>query len=415
MDNLGKIIEKITKPRHEEDFIDRLNYSITVGILLAAAFTIIAKEYGGDPIQCWLPAELASQKGWEEYAEDYCFVENTYYIPLEQNIPYSTKHRGNVELTYYQWVPFLLILQALMFTFPHIFWRMLNWLSGIQIRAIITMACSTDRLAPDGKEVSEVADAVALHLHTALRSKQKFHYLFQTHPFLIISRLIRLSYLCFIYLTTKLLFIGNAVLQYWLLNFYLGASGYDMTMALLSHQTWESTGYFPRVTMCDFRVRGIGNRHTHTIQCVLMANMFNEKIYIGLWWWILIVLTLTCLNFIYWLFVLHNGDSKYKFLVAILRLGQPKNKILEHSMNGFMRYVGADGILVTRLMAQNAGEIITSMIIARLYDLYIQDEAPRNTSPIDNRMMYSTTNVPHLDSPDEKTKDGAGFAYVPFS
>lgn len=63
---------------------------------------MVLQDYGGDPIQCWLPAELASQKSWEQYAEDYCFVENTYYIPLEQKIPQSEKHRNEKMITYYQ-------------------------------------------------------------------------------------------------------------------------------------------------------------------------------------------------------------------------------------------------------------------------------------------------------------------------
>ncbi|VDO16263.1 unnamed protein product [Brugia timori] len=43
MDKLSIVIESLTKPRYEEDFVDRLNYHITTLILLIAAFTIIAK------------------------------------------------------------------------------------------------------------------------------------------------------------------------------------------------------------------------------------------------------------------------------------------------------------------------------------------------------------------------------------
>lgn len=43
MDRLAKLIESITKPRYEEDFIDRLNYHVTGYIILIAAFVITAK------------------------------------------------------------------------------------------------------------------------------------------------------------------------------------------------------------------------------------------------------------------------------------------------------------------------------------------------------------------------------------
>lgn len=43
MDQLGSLIQSITKPRYEEDCVDRLNYRITSYIILLAAFTIIAK------------------------------------------------------------------------------------------------------------------------------------------------------------------------------------------------------------------------------------------------------------------------------------------------------------------------------------------------------------------------------------
>lgn len=73
MDKLGSFWDYLSRKRNEDDFVDRLYYKVTPRILLVCALIIFAKEYGGNPIQCWAPADWIGP--WTEYANDYCFVE----------------------------------------------------------------------------------------------------------------------------------------------------------------------------------------------------------------------------------------------------------------------------------------------------------------------------------------------------
>uniref|UniRef100_A0A914UWU2 Innexin n=1 Tax=Plectus sambesii TaxID=2011161 RepID=A0A914UWU2_9BILA len=100
MGKLEEFLKSTYKPRYEEDSVDRLNYRRTSAILVFAAALISAKSYVGEPIQCWVPAHFTD--GWEEYVENYCFVENTYWVKMENELPNSVAERQKLQLSYYQ-------------------------------------------------------------------------------------------------------------------------------------------------------------------------------------------------------------------------------------------------------------------------------------------------------------------------
>ena len=54
---------------------------------------------------------------------------------------------------------------------------------------------------------------------------------------------------------------------------------------------------FPRMTKCNFyRYGGSGTLETIDALCVLSMNIINEKIYIFLWFWFILVAVITGIN-----------------------------------------------------------------------------------------------------------------------
>lgn len=51
-----------------------------------------------------------------------------------------------------------------------------------------------------------------------------------------------------------------------------------------------------RMTLCEIYIREVGTTHPYLIQCVLRINLFNEIIFICVWYWLLFVICVTLLD-----------------------------------------------------------------------------------------------------------------------
>ena len=104
------------------------------------AILVSTRQYFGEAIHCWCPEVCAVNH--EKYANLYCWVDDTYYVPFDERMPQNDEGRER-KITYYQWVPIILMLQSLMFLAPYAIWQMLNARSGINISAIIEAALTS--------------------------------------------------------------------------------------------------------------------------------------------------------------------------------------------------------------------------------------------------------------------------------
>jgi hypothetical protein len=57
---------------------------------------------------------------------------------------------------------------------------------------------------------------------------------------------------------------------------------FELLEKIINGKGWDTgSRIFPKISMCDFRIREVGNpkvSHRYTVQCVLPINLFNQQI-----------------------------------------------------------------------------------------------------------------------------------------
>ena len=177
--------------------------------------------------------------------------------------------------------------------------------------------------------------------------------------------------------------VGNAVGQLFGLNYALGAEalgvhflfyGVQIIRALASGVDINSgSKVFPRVTMCDFDIRQMSNEHRYTIECALPINLFNEKIFIFLWFWLVGLTLMNFLSLIAWissLFAMNRTSYIKKYLSISERMRRtPLDR--KHLKCFTELYLRQDGVFAVRMLSKNTNDVVVAEIVCKLWDHFI--------------------------------------------
>ncbi|CAD6196767.1 unnamed protein product [Caenorhabditis auriculariae] len=395
------------------DIIAGLHSFVTSNLLIGLAVLVSYKQFGGKPIECMVPMDFTS--AWAQYAENYCWSQQTYYIPFDSPIvevvtqsedyidaislhahdgttgaPKVVK-KGGQKVSYYQWMPFFLLFEAACFRFPCLIWKYFASQSGMQVGEILRMASDQDNAVPEAKRAN--VHALSVHLQGVLRFQKRLKFKnIVPHRFLRFLNLkYSIYYVTFIYFLAKIAFLLNVGLQANLLNRYLLPQeyrkhfGFDLWKSLLTpdhNNTWEQTGVFPRVTLCDFEVREMGNLQSYTVQCVLLLNLMTEKIFLILWAWYLILGAFTFCNLVSWVVAVFNFTSIEHFVLNHLEMCEiPFDKTnlqnREHVTRFINKYLGMDGSFLLQLIGQHADVVFTTELVGSLFKSHYEIEERR--------------------------------------
>jgi hypothetical protein len=312
---------------------------------------------------------------------------------MYDEIPENISERQDAEITYYQWVPLILLFMAFLFKLPNVVWRIFNGGSGLNLDKIVLFAEQSQLASPEEREKSirSLANFVDKWLDSNVeRNWNVFNRTKQQ-----ISR-----YLCFfcnkkagkylvaLYLFVKVLYVFNAIGQVFLLNAFLSTSfnfyGFEFLQNLNSDRPWRESPRFPRVTLCDFQIRQLQNVQRFTVQCVLPINLFNEKIFIFIWFWLIFIAILAVYNFFMWIYIVMFNANKVQYVKKYLKINNELHTSFDKKLCAKFaeNYMRDDGVFVLRVIAKNSTDLVVTDLVKELWNLYKNKQNTRKSDDV---------------------------------
>lgn len=272
-----------------DNYAFRLHYRFTVIALISSLILATCKEFFGNPIRCHsVDGSIPS-----DVLDTFCWVQSTYSLPdlwhkqvgVDGEVIYPgvggyRKGMPRVFHRYYQWVGFMLFLQAVCFYIPRYLWK--TWEGG----KVAMLILGLNKPCLDCKEKDSKISQLVEYISASMGS----HKLYAA---------------CYIF--CEMLNFVNIVGQIYLTDRFLGYEFSNYGVRVLQfiqmdqeNRTDPMIEVFPRITKCDFLRYGFGaNIENKDALCVLPLNIVNEKIYTFLWFWFILIAVITTINLIY--------------------------------------------------------------------------------------------------------------------
>lgn len=273
-----------------------------------------------------------------------------------------------------------------LFVLPWALWKALNRRAGIDIGIIIQGALESQRA--HYADIRERSMTYSVHLLRRYLLAHRSRYVGCCAP--VRRGLDRLccfagrfsgNYLAFTYLFIKALYTINAIGQLFLLDMLLGHEYHLYGVHVLMHFTMGTklgeAHHFPRITLCDYQIRQLTNVQTYTVQCTLPINLFNEKIFAILWFWLVFVSLITLLNFIAWTLRCVYWPQQYYFVKRQLRAMEVGQRNAAALKKFAVTYLRRDGLFILRLISKNAGDLVAAEMLVSLWEGFMPSASIR--------------------------------------
>uniref|UniRef100_T1IHE1 Innexin n=1 Tax=Strigamia maritima TaxID=126957 RepID=T1IHE1_STRMM len=320
-----------------DNFIFLLHYRFTALILTTAAILVTSTQHFGKPITCGPPPPALTI----ELLNNYCWTRSTFsLVEQRRDDPHPGVNTAKdsdpiFHHTYYQWVWLVLSLQAAMFYLPRYIWKTI-----------------------DGGRMSHLVKG----LTEPLCEKESMSVRISILGQYVLTNWNKMNNWAYAYFMCEILNFLNVIAQIYVIDAFLGGSFTTYGLRVVQYGLLEQENrndsmmvVFPRVTKCGFKNFGpSGNVQVHDAICVLPLNIINEKIYVFLWFWLVLLFIPTGIVLLY----------------RILLLVCPKLrvKVLRWQYQCFISDSGLriGGWLFLNLLAKNVDSLALSMLLEEL-------------------------------------------------
>ncbi|GFT46218.1 innexin shaking-B [Nephila pilipes] len=259
---------------------------------------ITSNQLVGHPIRCDHSQESSVLS--EQMINQYCFISGTFLISTAFNksvgdqIPHpgiDTSHEPEKfrYYFYYQWICFMFFIQAILFYAP-------RWIWKTRERGLIEILTGAfvDRHLGE-REMKRRMENLVFYV---IRTWNKHNW--YAAEYMLCEFFAVINVICQFYLTDR--FFEGYFWKYGInvIQFALLPEDYKIFQnATLETQNNPMVVLFPRVTKCIFRMYGrTSTVETFDVLCVMTLNNINDKFYLFLWFWLIILTVLSVLEFI---------------------------------------------------------------------------------------------------------------------
>ena len=344
------------------DFADKLCYKWTPLILTLCVIITGAKQYIFSPIACTVAKGIEVAGGLISYVETYCWAHGTLnHQPNDLMTNDQAMWSALDNVSYYQWIPFVLGLQAIVIMIPQIFWHSF-------MRSHTGGSTPLDKLITSAKQAAECRteeERIKYINYIARILNYMFYYKPKRNQ--CCSRLVG-NWIFAFYLLTKIISIANILSQFYLMAWFLQLNdwffGYSILRDIIVRN--KKSTIFPLDTKCIPIIAYPTHNLDIFAQCVLPVNILNEKIFIFIWWWLLLIIVVKTLSIFQWIYKLYGNRSAH--VRTLLKVSHTYDPL--YSRDFMKHFLKKDGQFFMEMMANQVGDVITIEVLSKLFQFY---------------------------------------------